>query len=382
MQKFDLHRFFYKNANNLCIAGLDGFFKEMNDSFCQFLGYSKEELLSKSFIELIHPEDVDKTLKEMESLSDGITTFSFENRYLKANGDYVHLLWTSDVDEENSLIYAVASDITELKTYESKLQKNNEDLEMRVRERTKDLEANQVILEKTLKEEKEFNQLKSKFISIASHEFRTPLTSARSSAELIQMYVERGEHEKIQKHVDVIHGSVQHVHRLLDDFLSITKLEENRIVVYPEKFNIHLLLEEVILEMKLQLKEGQELLFDSENTELVVNSDRNIIKNIFFNLISNAIKYSDDGQSIKIQLQPAGDVVQVNITDEGIGIPENEQKFLFSRFFRASNSTGIKGTGLGLNIIKDYLDMLKSDISFNSVEGEGSTFKLELRDIE
>jgi len=380
--QFDLHRFFYKNPNNLCIAGLDGFFKEMNDSFCTFLGYTKEELMSKSFMDLIHPEDIAKTVKEMESLSDGITTFSFENRYLKADGDYVHLLWTSDVDEANGLIYAVASDITKLKSYESDLQKVNESLEFRVKERTEELEKNQLVLQKSLEEEKEFNKLKSKFISMASHEFRTPLTSVSSSADLIQLYVQKGKYDRIQKHVDVIHGSVQHVHRLLEDFLSVTKLEENRIVLNVKKFNIHDLMNEVIEELKLQLKEGQKILLDSEDVELSISSDRNILKNIFFNLITNAIKYSSEGDSIEVSMAKVDNITKVSVKDHGIGIPEADQKFMFSRFFRGSNTTGIKGTGLGLNIVKDYVQMLNSEVSFKSEEGEGTTFLLKLQDTD
>lgn len=380
--ELDLHRFFYKNPNNLCVAGLDGFFKEVNDSFCKFLGYTKAELLGKSFIELIHPEDVPKTLKEMESLADGITTFSFENRYLKSNGTYVNLLWTSDVDEANGLIYAVASDITKLKAYEEELKSMNVNLELRVKERTKELEENQLVLKKALEEEKEFNQLKSKFISIASHEFRTPMTSANSSAELIKLYLEKGKYNQVQKHVDIIQGSISHVHRLLEGFLSVTKIDENQTIINAKEFNVHALLDEVVEEMQLQLKVGQQLVFDSEAANLMINSDRNILKNIFFNLTSNAIKYSGENKNIHIQLNKENGVVNVSVKDEGIGIPKADQKYMFSRFFRASNTTGIKGTGLGLNIVKDYLNMLNSNIKFESEEGKGSTFSLELKDVK
>lgn len=380
--ELDLHRFFYKNPNNLCVAGLDGFFKEVNDSFCEFLGYTKEDLLSKSFIELIHPDDVDKTLKEMESLSQGITTFSFENRYLKANGDYVNLLWNSDVDEAKGFIYAVATDITKMKAYEEELKSVNENLELRVQDRTKELKKNQINLEKALEEEKQFNTLKSKFISMASHEFRTPLTSVNSSADLIKLYVEKAKYDGILKHVDVIKGSVQHVHRLLEDFLSVTKLEEKRIVVYPKSFNIHELIEEVVSEIKLQLKEGQKIVVTSQDSNLEINSDRNILKNILFNLLTNASKYSVEHKTIEIQLSKPETSINIEIKDEGIGIPLDDQKFMFSRFFRASNTTGVKGTGLGLNIVKDYIEMLNSKISFESVEGQGSTFTLNLYDIK
>lgn len=377
----DLHRFFYKNPNNLCVAGLDGFFKEVNDSFCKFLGFAKEDLLSKSFIELIHPDDVEKTLKEMDSLSQGVTTFSFENRYLKANGQYVNLLWNSDVDEANGLIYAVATDITEIKAYEKELKSLNQNLELRVQERTKELEENEANLVKALGEEKQFNNLKSKFISMASHEFRTPLTSVSSSADLIKLYVDKGKYEGILKHVDVIKGSVQHIHRLLEDFLSVTKLEENKVVIYPESFSIQKLIDEVVSELKLNLKEGQKINSHSKNADFTINSDRNILKNVLFNLITNSSKYSEDNQSIDIYITKATEFISINIKDEGIGIPVEEQKYMFTRFYRASNTTGIKGTGLGLNIVKDYVDMLNSKISFESTEGEGTTFTLNLYDI-
>lgn len=373
--ELDLNRFFFKNPNNLCVAGLDGYFKLVNDSFCTFLGYSKEELLSKSFIELIHPEDVDKTLKEMESLAQGVTTFSFENRYLKADGNYVYFLWNSDVDKVKGLIYAVATDITKMKSYEGELKLINETLEQRVQERTKELNE-------ALKEEKQFNNLKSKFISMASHEFRTPLTSVNSSADLIQLYLEKNNYKGIQKHIGVIKESVQHVHKLLEDFLSVTKLEENRIELLPKEFSVHNLLKEVIAELELQLKEGQKIVFSTQNSNAILRSDINILKNVFYNLITNAIKYSEENKTIEVRLNKTNDSIEVEIIDNGIGIPKADQKFVFSRFFRASNTIGIKGTGLGLNIVKDYLEMLNSKIRFKSIEGQGSTFLLILNDLE
>ena len=217
---------------------------------------------------------------------------------------------------------------------------------------------------------------------MASHEFRTPLTSINSSADLIKLYLEKGNNDGIQKHIGTIQGSVQHVHKLLEDFLSVTKLEENRIELYPTKINVEELLKEVITELEMQLKDGQSISFSSLGKDLISNTDQNIIKNIFYNLITNAIKYSEENKSIEVHLNRIGDEITVKIKDQGIGIPKAEQKFMFSRFFRASNTIGIKGTGLGLNIVKDYLDMLNSKIEFESEEGVGSTFLVSLSDME
>lgn len=386
--KLDFERFFHVNTNYLCIASMDGFFVKINDAFINFLGYPKDELYKKKFLDLIHPDDVEKTLNEMGRLSEGKTTLLFENRYLLSNGEYVHFLWNSDVDESTQLIYAVASDITKLKEYEIQLKEVNSELEMRVQERTqalensfktlelksKKLEENELKLQTALEEEKEFNKLKSKFVSMASHEFRTPLTSVQSSADLIALHIQNKNFEKVDKHIDRIKQSVQHVHRLLEDFLSVSKLEENKIGIKLEPFDLNKLVKETVGELQKQSKPGQTISIEKNERDNLVQSDRNLIKNVLYNLITNAIKYSEENKTIKIQLSQIESQQKIAVIDEGMGIPKQDQKHLFSRFFRASNTVGIKGTGLGLNIVKSYLDLLDGNISCESVEGEGTTF--------
>lgn len=379
--KLDFERFFYVNTNYLCIASLEGYFIKINDAFISFLGYPKNELYEKKFLDLVHPDDIEKTLEEMSRLSEGKTTLLFENRYLRANGAYVHFLWNSDVDESTQLIYAVASDITKLKEYENELKEVNSNLELRVQERTQALEdlinqlkEKEVKLQTALAEEKEFNELKSKFISMASHEFRTPLTSVQSSVDLIAMYLKNNNFEKVDKHIHRIKQSVLHVHRLLEDFLSVSKLEENKIDLKLASFNLNELVEETVNELQKQTKVGQTISIEKNGQADLVQSDRNLLKNVLYNLITNAIKYSEEHKAITIQLSQTKTHQTITVTDEGIGIPVKDQKHLFGRFFRASNTVGIKGTGLGLNIVKSYLDLLNGDISCQSEEGKGTTF--------
>ena len=231
---------------------------------------------------------------------------------------------------------------------------------------------------KALERERELNELKSKFVSIASHEFRTPLSAILSSTSLIQQYHLRGEMTKMDKHISRVKSSVHHLTSILNDFLSLGKLEEGRIEVATEQVSLHAFFEEIKEEIKSTLKEEQQLVILFTQPELSFQSDPRILRGILFNLVSNASKYSDSGKSIHLSATYTDDSVTVEVRDAGIGIPQHEVKHVFERFFRASNSSNIQGTGLGLNIVKRYIDLLKGTISFTSELGKGSSFTIIL----
>lgn len=254
------------------------------------------------------------------------------------------------------------------------LEAMNKFLQEQIRERKKAEEDTRKALEK----ERELNELKTKFVSIASHEFRTPLSTILSSASLVAQYKEKGDLEKIDKHVLRIKSSVNHLTAILNDFLSLGKLEEGRVDVVKEEIHVHDFLTEIKEELKPLLKEGQRILVTSEWIENTISTDRRLLRNILFNLISNASKYSAPNKSIHLNLRKKGEQIAMDVRDEGIGIPKNEIKHLFERFFRASNVTNIQGTGLGLNIVNRYVDLLEGSIEFNSEEGKGSTFTITL----
>lgn len=297
--------------------------------------------------------------------------------------------------EGEILVMAFISDITERKKAEQALKRSEEqllvyasELEKKVQSRTEDLNSTITALEKevyvrkkaeeeahkALDREKELNELKSKFVSIASHEFRTPLSTVMSSASLINQYNERGEIEKVNKHVLRIKSSVNHLTSILNDFLSLGKLEEGKMDVIKEPIDIREFLKEISEEIAPTLKTGQELHFNFMNGPDKVNSDTRILRNILFNLVSNASKYSEPNKRIYIDCSSENIGVIFAVRDEGIGIPKEDQKHMFDRFFRASNAGSVQGTGLGLNIVKRYVELLGGRISFITEDGRGSIF--------
>jgi signal transduction histidine kinase len=269
------------------------------------------------------------------------------------------------------------------------IKKLNAELEERVQARTVELfnairkleETNKIQqqaeaeVRNALAKEKEVNELKSRFVTLASHEFRTPLSTILSSTSLIQRYIELGEVDKVGKHTLRIKSAVTNLTSILNDFLSLSKLEEGHASYDPQKFNLKELVEEVVEEMMPMVKESQKLEFAYSGEEVII-TDRNIIKNCLLNLISNAVKYSDKG-TISVDTRVEDKKIQIGIKDEGIGIPENEKPLLFNRFFRAKNAGNVQGTGLGLNIVKRYIDLVKGTIRFESTEGIGTVFYIE-----
>lgn len=226
----------------------------------------------------------------------------------------------------------------------------------------------------TLEKERKLNELKSRFVSMASHEFRTPLSTILSSLSLLTRYNSPEHAAQRDKHFGRIKSSVHNLTGILNDFLSLDKLESGLILPNYERLNIKALVEEVVDDLRQSIaKKGQEISFDFEGEELV-DCDSNMIRNITTNLLSNAIKYSAENKAIEIKVAVIDGIVRINVKDNGIGIPDGDKEHMFERFFRAKNATNIAGTGLGLNIVKKYLDILGGDIWFDSVYGEGTTF--------
>lgn len=282
--------------------------------------------------------------------------------------------------EEQLIVYAaelekrVTQRTQELDRTISELEKANAELEDQVSIRKKAEEETKIALSR----ERELNELKSRFVSMASHEFRTPLSTILSSASLIERYTEPGTEEKRQRHVEKIKSSISNLTAILNDFLSLSKLEEGKVELDQEKINLMELLQDVADEMLALSKEGQQIKISPETDKIYFYSDKKILKNILINLLSNAIKYSESGTTVNIIIQEETDKLILKVVDQGMGIPKEEQKHMFERFFRATNATNIQGTGLGLNIVKKYVDMLNGDITFESNVGKGTTFVISL----
>lgn len=262
----------------------------------------------------------------------------------------------------------------ELEEVVETLQIANENLKIEVSERIRAQNEAQVALER----EKDLHELKTRFVSMASHEFRTPLSTILSSISLVAQYNSPEVEDKRNRHINRIKSKVAELTNILNDFLSIDKLEAGKMTAFLQPFNICELVSETIAELRPITKKGQRLLVDFVLNTGEVKSDAQILKQCVMNLISNAIKYSHEGGDIKIHVSDSNNKLCISVQDYGIGIPLKDQKHMFDKFFRAHNSSHIQGTGLGLNIVKKYLKLIDGSITFQSEEGIGSIFTIHL----
>jgi PAS domain S-box-containing protein len=394
---------------------IDGQSNEMlltNDAVSTLFGYSKEEMRGQNVNMLMpmpHRARHDEYIENYRRTGDAkIIGIGREVQGRRKDGTlFPFKLGVSRVETEDRVIFTgVIHDLSEQKQAEAHIRKLNQELELKVEERTekltevvnkllqsnlkleqeiserKSIEAalrhNEEELRKSLEREKELNKLKSRFVSMASHEFRTPLTTIASSSELIGLYTQSEQQDKRDKHLRRIRSAVANLTGILGDFLSLSKLEEGKILKTPVAFRLEELAEEACEEMQSLLKPGQHIQKDFPDTGADITLDKKMLKNIFLNLLSNAVKYSEGGCTIYFNLSLDGDRIHASVRDEGIGIPEEEQAQLFTRFFRATNAVNIQGTGLGLNIVRRYLDILDGSIRFESFPGRGTTFFVEI----
>lgn len=296
--------------------------------------------------------------------------------------------FVDDVTKRNAAALELTEQKIQLEKVTHDVRRMNTELENKVAERTLilreallELEKSQAELSESLSKEKELNEIKSRFVSMASHEFRTPLSAILSSAALLSRYHYTEEQDKRNKHIHRIKGSVNHLNLLLEDFLSLGRLEEGRMYVQAEVFNVEEALLDIFDEMKLTLKSGQHIELSYEG-ELSFITDKRLLKNIMINLISNAGKFSDEDKAIRVAVENSGARMIIQVTDEGIGIAKEDMPYMFTTFYRGTNAVNIQGTGLGLHIVKRYIDMLEGGITLSSELGQGCTFNIGLPSLQ
>ena len=289
-------------------------------------------------------------------------------------------------------VMALVSDITIRKQHENQIIELNESLEKKIDERTYQLEVSILELKKevvkrknaenkikeSLRKERELNDLKTKFLSLVSHEFKTPLSGILSSTSLLAKYTETDQQVKRDKHIKTIKSKVKYLDNILNDFLSVERIESGKVNYKFSNFPLSKVLNEVVYDANMMLKMGQKINYPLDIEEINIDFDEKILELVFSNLLRNAIKYSSENSIIDIRVEVYGDELLVEFEDNGMGIPKKEQKFIFNRYFRAENALLSQGTGIGLNIVKSHLESLGGTISFASEEMKGSTFTIKI----
>ena len=386
--KEGMEALFLYATEGILVANDKGEIIRINPSAERLFGYERGELLEKK-IEILIPKRLSKKhIDHREKYNHNPHARSMgagaELNGLKKDGTEfpVEISLSPFTTPEGKFVIAFIVDITVRKQAEEKLKNYSAELEKQVKNRTLILEEAIEELEKTKKDlhnalnkERELNELKSRFVSMASHEFRTPLTTMLSSLSLVTKYGEQNDKENQGKHVSKIKTSINNLTDILNDFLSVSKLEEGKIENVPEAMNLNIFIADIISDMKSISAEGQKFIQKYSGNE-IVSLDKKLLKNVLFNLISNAIKFSPEGGSIEINTQTLNSSIKISVKDNGIGISKEDQKHLFERFFRGHNATHIQGTGLGLNIVTKYVELMNSSIDFESKENEGTTFTI------
>jgi len=385
----------------------------LNQKGLSFVGLKQEEVITQYWFNLILPPDETAPLQLalVEMMSGNIPLLdSFETTAINVDGEVKQYAWKNSLLTESNgdVVGLICSgiDISDVRDAEQRILSMNAELEKRVSRRTEELAAaiNQLLninkklefeiqerksaenallekekaLRKAYEREKELNHLKSRFVSMASHEFRTPLSAILSSAELIEAYNDGGQDQKREKHIVRIRSAVNNLTSILNDFLSLSKLEEGKVLSHPVEFMFNDFCNDLLDDILPILKPGQKVISPTDNLKTVLFLDHKLLKNILLNLFSNAIKYSEQSKSIYFEFSMDEKSLYFSIRDEGIGIPSEEQEHLFTRFFRAHNVENIQGTGLGLTIVKRYLELMDGSIHFESHLRVGTIFKISL----
>jgi PAS domain S-box-containing protein len=290
------------------------------------------------------------------------------------------IAFVNDITKRKQIESAVLEQQKELEAVNVKIETLNDELEQKVLLRTKQLEVAMNELEQSkeelglaLNKEKELGDLKSRFVSMASHEFRTPLSTILSSASLVAKYTQTEEQEKRDKHIQRIKSSVHNLTDILNEFLSIGKIEDGKIITHYSNFSVKELLTNVCSELQGIAKKTQQIIFHHTG-DTNVYLDMTLLRNIFINLLSNAIKFSAEDGLIEVNSSVNAIDIVFEVKDHGMGISMEDQEHLFERFFRAKNATNIQGTGLGLHIVGKYVELMEGKIECKSELEKGTTF--------
>ena len=372
----------------ILVTNKEGQIVLINDFALEQFGYKREELLMQKIEVLTPPRIHHRHVEHRKRYNDNPQSrpmgIGLDLHAVKKDGTEfpVEISLSYYQNEEGSFVIAYVNNITERKKSEEKIEKLNNELEQMVQERTQqlrnaleELEASKAELTVAFDKEKELSELKSRFVSMASHEFRTPLSTILSSAYLMKQYEGEEDQPKRNKHIQRIVNSVTLLTDILNDFLSVGKIEEGKIQVRNSNFDVQEHIETVIQEMQGIVRESQVLSYHHAGKPDVF-LDPSLLRHIVMNLLGNAIKFSGNDGAITIFTEQEDEQFKLVVKDRGIGMSAEDQQHLFERFYRGANVSNIQGTGLGLSIVSKYAELMNGRISCESELEKGTTFTI------
>lgn len=372
----------------MLLAEIDpSYILNVNSATEKLFEIDREELIGQIGLNLLD-EGTALKIQDEFSLKNEINDFEFSIISGKGNSKTVQVSSRVIEFENSHCVLHVFIDITDKKRVEMELYNHRKHLERIIKERTTELEEVNILLHKenvkqkkaelkvksALEKEKELSDMKTRFISIASHQFRTPLTTIYSSAQLLEKYGRQWDDEIYKSQFARIKEYVHYLTEIMDDMLTISRTSSGKIIFEPKITDMESLLENIIIDIKTFLTPAHKVTKDIKLTEKFFFIDEKLIKYILLNLLSNAIKYSPRGGTIELSIRDEEKKLIMKVSDEGLGIPDKDKKNLFEPFHRGLNVGEINGTGLGMSIIKKSVDLHKGKIEFFSIENKGTTF--------
>ncbi len=353
----DLFRLIAEHSSDLfCLHEPDGTIIYASPSSMQILGYSPAEMIGKKpldFIESSYLKDVDRQtfISLLESRNSRIR-YKFQHK----NGS---IRWLEATSND---IFDSTGDITRIQSFS--------------RDITESVHLFDDLM-KALSKEKELADLKSRFVSIASHEFRTPLSTILASAELLQLKLgvsPQGSKPNLMKSVETVIEEVERMNCFINDFLVLGKLEAGKTPFNPVPIDVTKLVSQIINAEFVNMKAERYVIPSISGKKRLVEADPSLFRHIFVNLLSNAYKYSSENQAPKVNIKYQKNGLVIDVIDEGLGIPKEDQKNVFSSFFRAHNVLNIEGTGMGLVIVKEFVELHNGTVTLESEENKGAKF--------
>ncbi|MFE3870044.1 PAS domain S-box protein [Flavobacterium sp. ZS1P70] len=350
----NMYRLLADNTVDLvCLHNADTTFKYISPSIQNLLGYSSDELLGKFPLDYAHPEDKNYLQKKMDKFLTLKTDELVIARFKKSNNEYIWIEIKTSLILENKVLIEIQTssrDVTSQKIAEK-------------------------AIEKALSKERELNELRTNLVATISHEFRTPMTTIRTSAELISMYLENQNivnGNRLQKRVTIITEEIDRIVELMNAVLTISKEDSGKTNFNPTIFDLKEFCLEIIDSYYLDKINHAKVTTNFNGSTFKVNADKKLMEYGIFNILNNAFKYSEKFEEVILNLSSASDTIILEIIDFGIGIPKEDQLKLFNTFFRASNTDGFQGTGLGLYIAKTFTEKNSGTIALESELGKGT----------